>query len=173
MIVRGLSADPDADFEEPKGKECQHEGDGKCKVLPLDKDFAQDIQDMVKMKVLNDAELSKNLMLRFIRQEAHTDCGITLVCVNLKQPGRMYGKGGPLEYVYANAALDQFSSTGDRSKNPPHIWNLTSHCYHNIEAKVAPPVKANQAIIITGESGAGKTFNTEKVLYTCHLLASI
>ena len=53
----------------------------------------------------------------------------------------------------------------DRKSNPPHVYALVTEAYKQLfEATTESPVPKDQAIIITGESGAGKTFTTGKVL---------
>ena len=48
--------------------------------------------------------------------------------------------------------------------NKPHLYAIVDKSFQGMfhDSLEGPP--ANQAIIITGESGAGKTFNTKKVL---------
>ena len=48
--------------------------------------------------------------------------------------------------------------------NKPHLYAIVDKSFQGMfhDSLEGPP--ANQAIIITGESGAGKTFNTRKVL---------
>ncbi|KAA3669891.1 uncharacterized protein DEA37_0002265, partial [Paragonimus westermani] len=42
---------------------------------------------------------------------------------------------------------------------PPHIFSISDNAYHNMLQD-----RENQSILITGESGAGKTENTKKVI---------
>lgn len=52
-----------------------------------------------------------------------------------------------------------------RSDNPPHVYALVSESFTQLfEATTESPVPKQQAIVITGESGAGKTYTTGKVL---------
>lgn len=53
----------------------------------------------------------------------------------------------------------------ERKSNPPHVYALVTEAYKQLfEATTESPIPKDQAIIITGESGAGKTFTTGKVL---------
>jgi len=165
VVIKGLSSDEDVRPEDNKVR-IPNEGDEHCAVAPLDREFQRDVDDMVKMKVLNDAELCKNLRLRFQRHEGFCRCGITLVAMNLFRGREDYMSGGILADLYSEETKHKYMLVSDREKGSPHIWNLTSHCYHNVKAAIKPPTAPsfNQAIVITGESGAGKTFCTEKVL---------
>ncbi|XP_018646976.1 myosin heavy chain, putative [Schistosoma mansoni] len=46
-----------------------------------------------------------------------------------------------------------------RGEMPPHIFSISDNAYHNMLQD-----RENQSILITGESGAGKTENTKKVI---------
>merc|ERR1712203_194245 len=46
-----------------------------------------------------------------------------------------------------------------RNEVPPHLWAITETAYRNMLTNVK-----NQSMLITGESGAGKTENTKKVI---------
>jgi len=116
-----------------------------------------------------DAELCENLRQRFEKKLCYARCGITLVAINLFEPRESYDAGGELEDVFSNKTLQHYVLATDRNSEPPHIFNLASHCYHQLYlpppvTSRAEPKNSNQAIVITGESGAGKTFNTKKVL---------
>ena len=46
-----------------------------------------------------------------------------------------------------------------RHEMPPHIYAISDAAYHDMVQD-----RENQSILITGESGAGKTENTKKVI---------
>eukprot|EP00656_Telonema_subtile_P042724 TRINITY_DN4855_c0_g1_i12.p1 TRINITY_DN4855_c0_g1~~TRINITY_DN4855_c0_g1_i12.p1 ORF type:complete len:707 (-),score=167.75 TRINITY_DN4855_c0_g1_i12:1651-3771(-) len=52
-----------------------------------------------------------------------------------------------------------------RTANPPHVYSVVAETYNQLfNPTIDSPVPMEQAIVITGESGAGKTFTTQKVL---------
>ena len=54
-----------------------------------------------------------------------------------------------------------------KSKVPPHLWAIAETAYRNMLAN-----KKDNAMLITGESGAGKTENTKKVISYLAMVAS-
>ena len=47
---------------------------------------------------------------------------------------------------------------------PPHIYTVADESYQTMIQQ-----RENQSILITGESGAGKTENTKKGMIYCHI----
>jgi myosin heavy subunit len=45
----------------------------------------------------------------------------------------------------------------------PHLWGVGATCYQHLFSDPLKPKPLNQAMIITGESGAGKSYSTTKV----------
>ena len=78
-----------------------------------------------------------------------------------------YEPGGALENVYSRNTMEEYKNMGDRQSSPPHAWNLASHCWQMLMAQVlVPPAESfNQAIVITGESGAGKSFQVPPLVH--------
>ena len=54
-----------------------------------------------------------------------------------------------------------------RNECPPHLWAITEEAYRNMLDK-----SKNQSMLITGESGAGKTENTKKVISYLAMVAT-
>jgi len=72
---------------------------------------------------------------------------------------------GSLADVFSEETLDHYIHATDRDKEEPHIWNLAGQCFRNLgKPDAVNPSITDQAIVITGESGAGKTFTTKQVL---------
>ena len=61
--------------------------------------------------------------------------------------------------IYGARALAEFSAPAPNRPVPPHTFALTARAYRNMCEQ-----RANQAILISGESGAGKTEATKQCL---------
>lgn len=55
-----------------------------------------------------------------------------------------------------------------RPEMPPHLWSVADNAYNDMLRS-----RENQSMLITGESGAGKTVNTKKVIAYFATVAAI
>ena len=109
--------------------------------------------DLCNLPDLNETTLLRNLSSRFENGHIYTYVGSILISVN---PFKFYPIYNP-KYVkmYQNRRL------GDL---PPHIFAIADAAYHTMLQE-----KRNQCIVISGESGSGKTESTNLLLH--HLSA--
>ena len=147
------------------------EGDGKAALSSMDDAFPEPegeaeqgeeygFEDMVNMRRLNDAELCRNLRIRAAMKpiQGYCRCGVTLVAMNL------YDYSGTAE-CFSDNAFAKYQRQTDRAAEAPHPWSLASHCYQEVFSdRKGGELKNDQSIIITGESGAGKTYTTMNIL---------
>jgi len=142
------------------------EGSGAALLYRMDPSFEinhpDGVDDMVMMEQLNDAELANNLKIKFKKDLGYVRCGPTLVALNLMAN---YKNEDYPDGPYAECVKEQFSQMKDQDAEKPHVWALTQHCFSQAFAPLtATHTQENQSLIITGESGAGKTFNTKQIL---------
>merc|ERR1712190_120227 len=105
-------------------------------------------EDMVNLTYLNDASVFWNLKTRYQAKLIHTYSGLFVVVVN---PYKRY----PL---YTHRVCKIYLGKR-RNEVPPHLWAIAEGAYRNMLQN-----KKDNAMLITGESGAGKTENTKKVI---------
>ena len=102
--------------------------------------------DMIKLPDLEEAALLDNLERRFRAEVVYTYIGDIVVSVNpFKQTG---DSDWQVQSAYASRTPES-----QLSELPPHIFCLVSQAYARMRASSARSL----SILISGESGAGKT----------------
>ncbi|XP_076122863.1 myosin-4-like [Alosa pseudoharengus] len=106
------------------------------------------IEDMVMMTYLNEPSVLCNLKERYAAWMIYTYSGLFCVTVN------------PYKFlpVYSAEVVSAYRGK-KRMEAPPHIFSVSDNAYQNMLTD-----RENQSVLITGESGAGKTVNTKRVI---------
>ncbi|TYJ55826.1 hypothetical protein B9479_003478 [Cryptococcus floricola] len=112
------------------------------------------VEDIADLTHLNEASVINNLRTRYTAGGIYTYSGLFLISLN---PYRTLP-------IYTPKIAAQYRSRR-REENPPHIFAVAERAWQQIGEE-----RESQSILITGESGAGKTENTKKVI---QYLASI
>uniref|UniRef100_A0A3P8TPH9 Uncharacterized protein n=1 Tax=Amphiprion percula TaxID=161767 RepID=A0A3P8TPH9_AMPPE len=117
-------------------------------VFPMNPPKFDKIEDMVMMTHLHEPAVLFNLKERYAAWMIYTYSGLFCVTVN------------PYKWlpVY-NPEVVQAYRGKKRMEVPPHIFALSDNAYQFMLTD-----RENQSILITGESGAGKTVNTKRVI---------
>uniref|UniRef100_A0A1L8E5H7 Putative myosin class i heavy chain n=1 Tax=Nyssomyia neivai TaxID=330878 RepID=A0A1L8E5H7_9DIPT len=105
-------------------------------------------EDMSNLTYLNDASVLHNLKQRYYNQLIYTYSGLFCVAIN---PYKRFP-------VYTNRCAKMYRGKR-RNEVPPHIFAISDGAYVDMLTN-----HQNQSMLITGESGAGKTENTKKVI---------
>eukprot|EP01088_Endostelium_zonatum_P014079 TRINITY_DN294_c0_g2_i1.p1 TRINITY_DN294_c0_g2~~TRINITY_DN294_c0_g2_i1.p1 ORF type:complete len:1666 (-),score=459.95 TRINITY_DN294_c0_g2_i1:2-4921(-) len=103
---------------------------------------------MITLTNLTEHLLLENLSVRYRKKLVYTNCGTILVAIN------------PFERldIYTQKIVQQY--VGKRiGQEPPHIFAVGEDAYARMRED-----KVNQSIIISGESGAGKTETMKLIL---------
>ncbi|TPX50841.1 hypothetical protein SeLEV6574_g00644 [Synchytrium endobioticum] len=105
-------------------------------------------QDMTTLNVLSEESIMENLKLRYDSRLIYTYTGSILVAMN------------PFATVniYSTAVLKKYHGK-KHAENPPHVFAVAEASYANVQKN-----RANQSVIISGESGAGKSESTKLIL---------
>ncbi|RYP86174.1 hypothetical protein DL769_000786 [Monosporascus sp. CRB-8-3] len=127
------------------GSQREVEQESVDKVNPAKFDKAN---DMAELTHLNEPSVVHNLHMRYQSDLIYTYSGLFLVTVNPYCPLP----------IYTNEYINMYKGRG-REDTKPHIFAMADETFRNLvdEGK-------NQSILVTGESGAGKTENTKKVI---------
>merc|ERR1712079_162050 len=113
-------------------------------------------EDMANLTFLNDASVFYNLKVRFQAKLIYTYSGLFCIVVN---PYKRYP-------IYTATVVKIYLGKR-RNEVPPHLWAITETAYRNMLQNAK-----NQSMLITGESGAGKTENTKKVISYLAMVAT-
>uniref|UniRef100_A0A7N8XJ06 Myosin-7-like n=1 Tax=Mastacembelus armatus TaxID=205130 RepID=A0A7N8XJ06_9TELE len=128
-----------------------------CDVHPQNPPKFDKIEDMAMFTFLHEPAVLFNLKERYAAWMIYTYSGLFCVTVNPYKWLPVYNK----EVVIAYRGKK-------RSEAPPHIFSISDNAYQYMLAD-----RENQSILITGESGAGKTVNTKRVIQYFASIAAV
>uniref|UniRef100_A0A8C3KWL6 Unconventional myosin-Va n=1 Tax=Chrysolophus pictus TaxID=9089 RepID=A0A8C3KWL6_CHRPC len=131
-----------------EGKDLEYCLDPKTKELPplRNPDILVGENDLTALSYLHEPAVLHNLKVRFIDSKLiYTYCGIVLVAINPYEQLPIYGED------IINAYSGQ--NMGDMD---PHIFAVAEEAYKQMARD-----ERNQSIIVSGESGAGKTVSAK------------
>jgi len=133
---------------------------GEClNVLPRNLPREQDQRDLVALPHLHEASILNALRLRYERHAIYTHIGDILISINPFQSlPQLYGDEVLQRYAYDHDAQfgDRVAETDPRE---PHLFAVARAAYTDIVQNAR-----SQSILISGESGAGKTEATKIIM---------
>ncbi|XDV41095.1 hypothetical protein PO909_010021 [Leuciscus waleckii] len=106
------------------------------------------IEDMAMLTFLHEPAVLFNLKERYAAWMIYTYSGLFCVTVN---PYKLLP-------VYDSEVVSAYRGK-KRTEAPPHIFSISDNAYQYMLTD-----RENQSVLITGESGAGKTVNTKRVI---------
>ncbi|XP_019948448.1 myosin-10 isoform X7 [Paralichthys olivaceus] len=154
-----------ASIREERGDEVEVELTDSQRKLTLSREEVQrmnpprfsKVEDMADLTCLNEASVLHNLRERYYSGLIYTYSGLFCVVVNPY-------KNLP---VYTESIVEMYRGK-KRHEMPPHIYAISEAAYRSMLQD-----REDQSILCTGESGAGKTENTKKVIqYLAHVASS-
>ncbi|KAK2915101.1 hypothetical protein Q8A73_005695 [Channa argus] len=117
-------------------------------IFPMNPPKFDKIEDMAMMTQLSEPSVLYNLKERYAAWMIYTYSGLFCVTVN------------PYKWLPVYDAVVVAGYRGKkRIEAPPHIFSISDNAYQFMLQD-----RENQSILITGESGAGKTVNTKRVI---------
>ena len=115
------------------------------RIYPIGKDVVgEDVDDLLELTILHDSTLLNCLKDRYYKDVIYTNIGAIVVAIN------------PFNFKiprYLDAEMPKYLVEGDRiEKNLPHSWAVAHNTFWEMMND-----GMNQCILVSGESGAGKT----------------
>ncbi|KAH0625728.1 hypothetical protein JD844_033934 [Phrynosoma platyrhinos] len=109
----------------------------------------EDFNDLCNLPNLTETTLLENLKRRFLKQKIYTYVGSILIAIN------------PFKFLpIYNPKYVQMYENHQLGKLEPHIFAIADVAYHTMLKK-----RINQCIVISGESGSGKTQSTNFLIH--------
>lgn len=108
-------------------------------LLPANPQILDGVDDLVQLSYLNEPSVLHNLQYRYSRDKIYSKAGPVLLAVNPFKDIQLYGK-------------DIVTAYGKKLLDSPHVYTIADAAYNAMLTE-----EVNQSIIISGESGAGKT----------------
>ncbi|XP_043986101.1 unconventional myosin-Va isoform X2 [Gambusia affinis] len=129
------------------GNEVHYSVDSASDLPPLgNPDILEGENDLTALSFLHEPAVLHNLRVRFLDYSSiYTYCGIVLVAINPYDQLSIYGE----------EVIDAYSGQ-DMGDMEPHIFSVAEEAYCTMTRE-----ERNQSIIISGESGSGKTVSAK------------
>jgi len=144
-ILQGAKGDKFVTVTLPSGESKDFKKELVGQVNPPKYEMCEDVSNLT---FLNDASVLYNLKTRYQGKLIYTYSGLFCIVVN---PYKRYP-------IYTERCVKIYLGKR-RNEVPPHLFAICDGAYQNMTQE-----RQNQSMLITGESGAGKTENTKKVL---------
>uniref|UniRef100_A0A8C2EWD7 non-specific serine/threonine protein kinase n=1 Tax=Cyprinus carpio TaxID=7962 RepID=A0A8C2EWD7_CYPCA len=122
---------------------CRHERihTKKGSYMKSQSQTCDDVDDLATLEVLDENTITEQLQRRYAKEQIYTYVGDILIAVNPFHKSELYTPEHSKVYIGAK-----------RTSNPPHIYAVADIAYQSMVS-----YNADQCIVISGESGSGKT----------------
>uniref|UniRef100_A0A7N8YGS3 Unconventional myosin-VI n=1 Tax=Mastacembelus armatus TaxID=205130 RepID=A0A7N8YGS3_9TELE len=118
-------------------------------VFPAEDDVNKHVEDNCSLMYLNEATLLNNIRVRYSKDKIYTFVANILIAVNPYYD---------IPKLYSSETIKQYRGRS-LGTLPPHVYAIADKAYRDMKV-----LKMSQSIVVSGESGAGKTENTKFVL---------
>ncbi|XP_077343483.1 unconventional myosin-VI isoform X4 [Lithobates pipiens] len=118
-------------------------------VFPAEEDTAKHVEDNCSLMYLNEATLLHNIKVRYSKDKIYTYVANILIAIN---------PYFDVPKLYTSDIIKQYHGKS-LGTLPPHVYAIADKAFRDMKV-----LKMSQSIIVSGESGAGKTENTKFVL---------
>ncbi|XP_012868890.1 PREDICTED: unconventional myosin-XIX isoform X3 [Dipodomys ordii] len=106
------------------------------------------LDDLTKVNPVTLETVLRCLQARYMADKFYTNAGCTLVALNPFKP---------VPPLYTPELMREYHAASQPQKLKPHIFTVGEQSYRNVKSLIEP---VNQSIVVSGESGAGKTWTS-------------
>ncbi|XP_070249364.1 unconventional myosin-XIX isoform X2 [Myotis yumanensis] len=106
------------------------------------------LDDLTKVNPVTLETVLRCLQARYMADTFYTNAGCTLVALNPFKP---------VPQLYSPDLMKEYHAAPQPQKLKPHIFTVGEQTYRNVKSLIQP---VNQSIVVSGESGAGKTWTS-------------
>ncbi|KTF86162.1 hypothetical protein cypCar_00046138, partial [Cyprinus carpio] len=145
FVVKEGSSDYKKNFQAPVNQ-----------VFPAEDDVNKHVEDNCSLMYLNEATLLNNVRVRYSKDKIYKKAFVLQTFVaNILIAVNPYFE---IPKLYTPETIKQYQGRS-LGTLPPHVYAIADKAYRDMKV-----LKMSQSIIVSGESGAGKTENTKFVL---------
>ncbi|XP_028024315.2 unconventional myosin-XIX isoform X2 [Balaenoptera acutorostrata] len=138
--VNGHSSGSDAHGGESLREDLQEFLGGEAPLHQLD--------DLTKVNPVTLETVLRCLQARYTADTFYTNAGCTLVALNPFKP---------IPQLYSPELMQEYHAAPQPQKLKPHIFTVGEQTYRSVKSLIEP---VNQSVVVSGESGAGKTWTS-------------
>uniref|UniRef100_F7BED0 Unconventional myosin-XIX n=1 Tax=Callithrix jacchus TaxID=9483 RepID=F7BED0_CALJA len=106
------------------------------------------LDDLTKVNPVTLETVLRCLQARYMADTFYTNAGCTLVALNPFKP---------VPQLYSPELMREYHAAPQPQKLKPHVFTVGEQTYRNVKSLIEP---VNQSIVVSGESGAGKTWTS-------------
>lgn len=123
------------------------------RLYPAEDDEKKEVDDNCGLMYLNEATLLQNIRLRYAKDKIYTYVANILIAINPYYD---------IKNLYSSQTIKSYQGRS-LGTMPPHVFAIADKAFRDMKV-----LKQSQSIIVSGESGAGKTESTKYILkYLC------
>ena len=127
------------------------DGDHECSAAdaPLS-NAGQPVENLVQLNFLNEPSVLHNLRARYEQDDIYTYTGPILIAIN---------PFTPMPHLYSSHMMECYAAADHQGELSPHVYAIADTSYKQMRMN-----GKSQAILVSGESGAGKTETSKHIM---------